>query len=854
MANQMTHWLRRYRGRLEAEIVLAFVVGGVAFVLAALISSAARSHVPDVLLGAFFILVVVAVAHFAGILYALPVGVVSIEAFDWYFLPPLRKLDAATGFILGLFLVMSVLVGALATRAGQRATASEEARGVLADEQAALRRVATLVARQASPAEVFTAVAEEVGRLLHLDFAQMFVYEGDGTVTVVGAWSLHGGHVPLGMRLSLEGDNVATRALRTQRPARIDDYSEAKGSTAEYVRSLGVRAAVGTPIVVEGRVWGLMTAGSVQPEPLPIGTELRIGAFTELVGTAIANAEARRELERVAAEQAALGRVATLVAQAVPPSELFAAVATEVAGLFGVQIVGLFRYETEGTATVIAASGDFAPYLGRTWTFPPDDPSLIASLLRTGRPLRIDDYSQTRGAGTEVTRELGVGAALGVPVIVDGRVWGAVATGLEQGRAPLPADAVDRVTAFTDLVATAIANADARTEIGRLAEEQAALRRVATLVARGREPGEVFAAVAEEIGRVLEIDDTSIVLYESDATATVVAIWGDDGLLPVGSNWPLEGESVLARVFRTGRSARIDRYDHLSGTIADLARRLGRNSAVAAPIIIDGRLWGAALASAADRLPDAVEGRIANFADLVATAISNAQTRTELNVSRARVVAAADEARRRLERDLHDGIQQRLVSLALKTRATESMTPEPAGELRGELSLLAEGLVAALDELREFSRGIHPAVLSEAGLVPALKELARRSTVPTALDLNLDLRLAEPVEVAAYYVASEALTNAAKHAQASAVELRMDYSDAALTLSIRDDGIGGADPSRGSGIIGLKDRVEALGGTISVVSPSGDGTALHVRLPAQPGAALTSQPHALAGRDVRSGP
>jgi signal transduction histidine kinase len=163
-------------------------------------------------------------------------------------------------------------------------------------------------------------------------------------------------------------------------------------------------------------------------------------------------------------------------------------------------------------------------------------------------------------------------------------------------------------------------------------------------------------------------------------------------------------------------------------------------------------------------------------------------------------------------------------------------------------------LVAALDELREFSRGIHPAVLSEAGLVPALKELSRRSTVPIALELNLDSRLAEPIEVAAYYVASEALANAAKHAQASAIELRMDYSDGVLTLSIRDDGIGGADPSRGSGIIGLKDRVEALGGRISVVSPSGDGTTLHVRLPAQPSAALTSQPHALAGRGVKSGP
>jgi len=519
-------------------------------------------------------------------------------------------------------------------------------------------------------------------------------------------------------------------------------------------------------------------------------------------------------------------------------------------------MVGLFRYETEGTATVIAASGGFSPYLGRTWTFPPDDPSLIASLLRTGRPLRIDDYSQAGGAGTEVTRELGVGAALGVPVIVDGRVWGAVATSLEQGRAPLPADAVDRVTAFTDLVATAIANADARTEIGRLAEEQAALRRVATLVARGTEPGEVFAAVAEEIGRVLEIDNTSIVRYESDATATVVAIWGEDRLSPVGSNWTLEGESALAQVFRTGRSARLDRYEHLSGTIADLARRLGRNSAVAAPIIIDGRVWGAALASAADRLPDAVEGRIANFADLIATAISNAETRGELTASRARVVAAADETRRRLERDLHDGIQQRLVSLALKARATATATatPEPSHEIKDELSLLADGLVAALDELREFSRGIHPALLSEAGLAPALKELARRSTVPVALDLNLDSRLPEAIEVAAYYVASEALTNAVKHAQASIIELHVDSREGGLTLSISDDGMGGADLSRGTGIIGLTDRVEALGGTISVVSLPGEGTTLHVRLAVRSSAAFTPQPRSLAGRDVRSSP
>ena len=222
------------------------------------------------------------------------------------------------------------------------------------------------------------------------------------------------------------------------------------------------------------------------------------------------------------------------------------------------------------------------------------------------------------------------------------------------------------------------------------------------------------------------------------------------------------------------------------------------------------------------------------------TAIANTQSRTELSASRARIVAAADETRRRLERDLHDGIQQRLVSLALKARTIETMTPRPAGQIQGELSLLAAGLGTALDELREISHGIHPAVLSETGLGPALKALARRSAVPVDLNLKLSSQPAEHLQVAGYYVASEALTNTAKHAQASVITMRVDSRDGALTLLIRDDGIGGADPSRGSGIIGIKDRVEALGGTISVLSPPGHGTTLHVHLPAIPSAAATA--------------
>ena len=281
-------------------------------------------------------------------------------------------------------------------------------------------------------------------------------------------------------------------------------------------------------------------------------------------------------------------------------------------------------------------------------------------------------------------------------------------------------------------------------------------------------------------------------------------------------------------------------YSRRRGAFAAKARELGLHSVAGAPIIVDGAVWGlVTIASTDGPLPDRTEDRLAEFTELLGTAIANTQSRAELSASRARIVAAADETRRRLERDLHDGIQQRLVSLALKARTIETMTPRPADEIRGELSQLAEGLGTALDELREISHGIHPAILSEAGLGPALEALARRSAVPVELDLNLGPRLGEHVEAAGYYIASEALANVAKHAQASVIDMRADSCDGALILSIRDDGVGGADPSRGSGLIGLTDRVAALGGTISVLSPPGRGTTLHVQLPADPMAAPT---------------
>jgi signal transduction histidine kinase len=373
-----------------------------------------------------------------------------------------------------------------------------------------------------------------------------------------------------------------------------------------------------------------------------------------------------------------------------------------------------------------------------------------------------------------------------------------------------------------------------RVELTRLAEEHAALRRVATLVARGAAPQNLLAVVAEEVARVVNVGSVSIARYEADGTATELASFSDRGeLFHVGTHWLLDGTNVLAEVRETGQPARINDYSRLEGMIAQTVRRHGIHSTVGIPIIVAGRLWGAMVVSSADLepLPETTEARLADFTELVATAIANAESRAELDASRARIVSTADATRRRIERDLHDGTQQRLVSLALELRAAQDAVPAELHEHRATLARAAEGLTSVLDELREIARGIHPAILAEGGLGPALKTLARRSAVPVELDLGAELRLPEGIEVAAYYVVSEALTNAAKYARASTVHVAVEARDELVRVSVRDDGQGGADPAHGSGLLGLKDRAEAMGGTMSFQSPPGAGTSLHVELP-----------------------
>ena len=713
------------------------------------------------------------------------------------------------------------------------AMANAESRGELrrvADEQVALRRVATLVAHGAPPTAVFATVAEEVGRLFAAESTIVARYDPDGTV-VVGSWSRTGEPYALGSRMPRGGQNVTTLVFQTGRPARIDRYAADDSSVVTAIaRRGGMRSAIGAPIIVEGRLWGAMALGSPREAGLAPGLEERLAAFAELAATAIANAEAREELRRVADEQAALRRVAILIAQAAPPEELFSTVIEEVGRLLSVDIAALGRYGT-ATETLVAAwrkSGTFGD-LGNTSRLGGNN---VATLVfETGRPARIDHYLDATGEPAAAARQWDLRASVGAPVTVQGRLWGVIHAASISDE-PLPADTEARLVNFTELLATAIANAQARGELHAIADEQAALGRVATLVARAAPPGEVFTAVAGEVHGLLDTDLTAVSRYDPDDMATVVGAWAAIAGPPldVGYQRRLGERTVRTLVFRTGRPARIDDLGEEAGpwvTAADV------RSAVGVPISVEGRLWGViSVASGRGRpLPADTEERLAGFTELVATAIANAQAQAQLTASRARLVATADQTRLRIERDLHDGAQQRLVSLALQLRAAQAAVPPQLSELSAELGRVAVGLGGALDELREYARGIHPAILAERGLGPALKTLARRFPVPVDLQMQVEGRLPERVEVSAYHVVSEALANAAKHAHASAVTVIAEVINEVLRVVVRDDGVGGAGFTRGTGLVGLKDRVEALDGRIFLDSPRTAGTTLRVELP-----------------------
>jgi signal transduction histidine kinase len=693
-----------------------------------------------------------------------------------------------------------------------------------------LRRIAALVAGGAASADVFAAIAREVGHVVGLPMVVVCRYDPDGaTATVIAAWSEFPHPFEAGTRWPLDGPTLLFQVLTTGRPARIDDFTAIPGTIADAGRKVGFGAAAGAPIIVDGEVWGAMM-GNAGRGPVPDRMEERLATFTELLATAISNTESRADLARLAEEQAALRRVATLVARGVAAEEVFAAVAEEVGRLLPVEYAGLSRYEPGGALSMVARSGtglDHIP-VGSQWALGGENIATV--VFETGRPARIDSYADLSDPGAATAfREVGVRSAVGTPIVVDGRLWGVMIAGTTAEQ-PLPADTEARLVSFTEMLATAIANAESRAGLARLAEEQAALRRVATLVAGGARPEAVFAAVANEVARLLSADLANVIRYESDDTVTLVASAGD--LFPVGRRWPLAGHSNLATlVSETGRPARIDNYADATGPLAEDIREEGIRSAVGTPIKVEGRLWGLITAGSSQEqpLPPDTEARLARFTELVATAIANTEARAEVAASRARIVAAADEERRRVVRDLHDGAQQRLVHTTITLKLAHRAWQNEEKDLPGLLTEALDHAQQATNELRELAHGILPEVLTQGGLHAGVDALASQMPVPVEIGVSVG-RLPAAVEATAYFVVAEALTNVAKHAGARRATVTARVEDGIVRVRVRDDGVGGARPD-GSGLLGLADRLAAFGGQLRVESPADGGTLVAADLP-----------------------
>ena len=540
----------------------------------------------------------------------------------------------------------------------------------------------------------------------------------------------------------------------------------------------------------------------------------------------------------IAAEQAALRRVATLVARGVPPSEVFASVARESGQLLGVHATHMARFDADGTVTAVSSWSADGTHARPGARRPVDDTSVMGLVLKSGRPARVDDYEGASDEIAAMTQAMSISSSVGAPIVVDSELWGVIVAS-SGGDRQLPEDTESRLLEFTELVAAAISNTEARTEMRRLAEEQTSLRRVATLVARGSAAAEVFAAVADEVGQLLNIKDTALLRYEADGTATVIVNQIEGAVLtPVGTRVPVEGRNVATLVLQTGRSVRQDDYEaEPSDSLGTYVNTLGFRAGVGSPIVVEGRLWGVmvAVSQRADTLPARADAWLEEFTELIATAISNVQARSDLAASRARIVAAADDERRRVVRDLHDGAQQRLVhtivTLKLAERAAEVAGEVPTAlvtEARSEAEL-------ATVELRELAHGMLPSILTRGGLRAGLDALAARMALPVEVSVSTD-RLPAAIEATAYFVVAEALTNVAKHSEAKHVEVGVFVEDGCLRLRVLDDGVGGAQPD-GSGLVGLADRLAVLHGRLYVESPLGGGTLVEAAIPLSPQAA-----------------
>jgi signal transduction histidine kinase len=833
---------------------------------------------------------------------------------------------------------------------------AQSAATALADEQAALRRVAELVARGVTPADVFAAVATEASRLLGGEAMTLTRFEGEHELVVEAACR---GPAQVGTRITFAAETLPDRIRRGDRVVRVDDYTRERD--AELAARFGLAAAVAAPISVQGEVWGMLT-GTSDALPLPRGTEHRLQQFAELVAAALANSQARSDLQALADEQTALRRIAELSAQEAPTDAVLQAVAVQASRLAGVEFGMVLRFvASDGSNEIVALDGAPANLtLGLRASG--DGDGSVHRVWRTRRAARVKNLDAMSGRWPQMASQFGFSTSAGVPILLpEGELWGAL---IVAGRDSMPAAIESHLADFAELASTAISAAHTRAQLRILADEQAALRRVAELVAREAPPDEVLEAVAAQASQLAGVDFTTLLRFELDGSTEIVALDGAPGDVKVGMRAPGRGDGAVQRVWRTHRAARIDNLADMSGRWPQVAHGFGFSASAAVPILLQKRLWGAlvvvarneplpaameeqlsdyaelastaisaaqartelrmlaeeqtalrrvaelvargaaleevfsAVANEASKLlgeiptallrydpgevavvvaacnspsavvgpqsdlagklgvdagvtvPIAVEGliwgaltartpgpplpvataeRLAQFAELAAAAIANAENKAKLTMSRARVVATADATRRRLQRDLHDGAQQRLVHtlLALGIAKETAADGRPVAELIDEAIHHAE---RANSELRDLVRGILPASLTRGGLRTAVESLL--SDMPVPVDLRVTApRLPLAIETTAYFVVAEAVTNVVKHARATRAIVEIRTEGAALSIEVRDDGTGGADPARGTGLTGLLDRVEASEGRLTITSPPTIGTTLYVTLP-----------------------
>jgi signal transduction histidine kinase len=723
-----------------------------------------------------------------------------------------RQLPLPTESRLALFaeLVAAALANAQARSDLQR----------MADEQAALRQVAELAARAAPTEEIFAAVTINASHLLEDAPMTLTRFGRDRELAVMAT---RGGPAQIGTSIAYEPDTLPDRVRRGRCAVRVDDY--ARELDADLAARFNLAAAVSVPISVGGSVWGMLTATS-EAAPIPAGTEERLLQFAGLVTVALSNVQARTELQSMADEQAALRSVAELAAQDVPADEVLAAVARQASRLTDVDFTTLLRFEPDGSTEIAALDGAPAG-VAVGMRAPGTGDSATQRVWRTGQPARIDNLAESPGHWAQVAHGHGFTTSAAVPILIQGTLWGVlVVVGRDK---PLPAQIHTQLTSFAELAATAVAAAQGRGELEQLADEQAALRRVAELVARGAAPTDVFAAVAAEASHLHGNLGSVLIRYDPDGTALVVAACNSPA--PAGHRTPTLPGTAFGEVLRTGRPVRVDTFEGMA--LGEITRENG----VAVPIIVEGRVWGAlATTSAGLPLPARTEDRLTSFAETTAASIANAEYRDKLTASRARVVATADETRRRLQRDVHDSAQQRLVHtiIALKLAKEAIAGGGTAADLVDEALQNAQ---RANEELRDVVHGILPAALTRGGLRAGLESLVDDFSLPIELDANVP-RLAADTETTAYFIVAEALTNVVKHARASTTSVKLAINDAQLYIEVRDDGAGGADPSQGSGLTGLLDRIEASSGTLVITSPAGSGTTVHATLPIRLDASL----------------